>query len=163
MAEMVSLPLPFCHAVYQDRLRKDVKKIIAVATVPFLSLISFQRCLSSAGLSGTRELPLPPSLRLSLPSGCCHGRGRRHMGSSNGKTPQLVRTVNTDLCCERRCSDIPSLGAPFLLVVRRDPPVPSYTDQSRVHWLSLQHSLHDRWRQKRLAADTIHYSFTDSR
>ncbi len=36
-------PLPFCQAVYQDRLRNDVKKTIAVATVPCLSLISFQR------------------------------------------------------------------------------------------------------------------------
>lgn len=61
-----NVPFPFCHAVYQERLRKDVKKIIAVATVPFLSLISFQRCLSSAELSGTPELPLPPSLRVSL-------------------------------------------------------------------------------------------------
>ncbi|KAK5611299.1 hypothetical protein CRENBAI_018818, partial [Crenichthys baileyi] len=44
-----------------DRLRKDVKKINAVATVPFLSLISFQRCLFSAECRGNPELPLPPS------------------------------------------------------------------------------------------------------
>lgn len=40
-------PFPFCQAVYQDRLRKEVKKMRTVATVPFLSLISFQRLSSS--------------------------------------------------------------------------------------------------------------------
>lgn len=40
--------------MYQDRLRKDVKKMIAVATVPFLSLISFQRRLSSPLLGSAR-------------------------------------------------------------------------------------------------------------
>lgn len=64
---VLSLPLPFCQAVYQDRLRKDVKKMIAVATVPFLSLISFQRCLSSAECRGPRSCRwLPPSVSLRL-------------------------------------------------------------------------------------------------
>lgn len=36
------LPFPFCHAVYQDKLRKVVMKTNTVATVPFRSLISFQ-------------------------------------------------------------------------------------------------------------------------
>lgn len=34
------LPFPFCQAVYQDRLRKEVRNTNAVATVPFRSLIS---------------------------------------------------------------------------------------------------------------------------
>lgn len=50
-------PFPFCQAVYQDRLRKEVKKMRAVATVPFLSLISFQR-LSAA--------PVAPRLHSAL-------------------------------------------------------------------------------------------------
>lgn len=43
------LPFPFCHAVYQDKLRKVVMKTNTVATVPFRSLISFQHytCLCS--------------------------------------------------------------------------------------------------------------------
>lgn len=46
------LPFPFCQAVYQDRLRNEVKKMRAVATVPFLSLISFQRlCAAAAALA----------------------------------------------------------------------------------------------------------------
>lgn len=36
------LPFPFCHAVYQDKLRKVVMKTNTVATVPFRSLISLQ-------------------------------------------------------------------------------------------------------------------------
>lgn len=107
LTELFSLPLPFCHAVYQDKLRKDVKKIIAVATVPFLSLISFQRCLSSAECRGPRSCRcLPPSL-LSLPSGCWDGCGRRHMGASVGekkKTALVNRTVNTDFCAGREGS-----------------------------------------------------------
>ncbi|GAA6103812.1 uncharacterized [Tachysurus ichikawai] len=35
-------------AVYHERLRKEVKKMRAVATVPFLSLISFQRLSAAA-------------------------------------------------------------------------------------------------------------------
>ena len=42
-----SLPFPFCQAVYQDRLRNDVKKIIAVATVPFLKSDSTDRFSAS--------------------------------------------------------------------------------------------------------------------
>lgn len=67
LRDMLNLPLPFCHAVYQDRLRKDVKKIIAVATVPFLSLISFQRCLFSAECRGPQSYRcLPPAFSLCL-------------------------------------------------------------------------------------------------
>lgn len=63
----ISFSLPFCHAVYQERLRKDVKKMSAVATVPFLSLISFQRCLSSAECRGPRSCRcLPPNVSLCL-------------------------------------------------------------------------------------------------
>lgn len=63
-----ALPLPFCHAVYQDRLRKDVKKMIAVATVPFLSLISFQRCLfPRLGVAGA------PGAALTSLARCLHG------------------------------------------------------------------------------------------
>lgn len=85
-----ALPLPFCHAVYQDRLRKDVKKMIAVATVPFLSLISFQRCLfprlgfaGAPGAAVTSLRPPPPSrclllLLLRRPlTWASEGRGRR--------------------------------------------------------------------------------------
>lgn len=61
--ELIS-PLPFCQAVYQDRLRNDVKKIIAVATVPFLSLISFQR------------LPVQLPLVLLVPA-CTRASGER--------------------------------------------------------------------------------------
>lgn len=63
-----ALPLPFCHAVYQDRLRKDVKKMIAVATVPFLSLISFQRCLfPRLGVAGA------PGAAVTSHARCLHG------------------------------------------------------------------------------------------
>lgn len=63
-----ALPLPFCHAVYQDRLRKDVKKMIAVATVPFLSLISFQRCLfPRLGVAGA------PGAAVTSLARCLHG------------------------------------------------------------------------------------------
>lgn len=36
-----SLPFPFCHVVYQDRVRNEVTNANTVATVPFRSLISF--------------------------------------------------------------------------------------------------------------------------
>ncbi|KAG7220955.1 hypothetical protein INR49_010204 [Caranx melampygus] len=103
------VPLPFCHAVYQDRLRKDVKKMIAVATVPFLSLISFQRCLSSARVSGTPELPLPPSLRQSdVDTGVGAGIWRRQMVKK--RNAPVNRTTGTELCAgEWRgagCSDV---------------------------------------------------------
>lgn len=83
-----ALPLPFCHAVYQDRLRKDVKKMIAVATVPFLSLISFQRLpLPSAGCRGSSGSCR--YLARSLPSRCCRccwgGCWRRHTWASEGR------------------------------------------------------------------------------
>lgn len=103
---MFDLPLPFCHAVYQDRLRKDVKKIIAVATVPFLSLISFQRCLSSAECRGPRSCRcLPPSVSLRLQdvdTGVGAGIWGRQMVKQNKKNPTPVnRTVSTDLCAGR--------------------------------------------------------------
>ncbi len=94
MTGLSSLPLPFCHAVYQDRLRKDVKKIIAVATVPFLSLISLQRCLSSAECRGPRSCRcLPPSSR------CLWGRSDgcrcRHTGASDGLKNALANKPRT--------------------------------------------------------------------
>lgn len=60
-------PLPFCQAVYQDRLRNDVKNTIAVATVPCLSLISFQRL----------PVQLPPVL---LIQACISASGERTGG-----------------------------------------------------------------------------------
>ena len=39
--EMFSLPFPFCHVVYQDKVRNEVINAKTVATVPFRSLISF--------------------------------------------------------------------------------------------------------------------------
>lgn len=39
--EIFSLPFPFCHVVYQDKVRNEVINAKRVATVPFRSLISF--------------------------------------------------------------------------------------------------------------------------
>lgn len=39
--ETFSLPFPFCHVVYQDKVRNEVINAKTVATVPFRSLISF--------------------------------------------------------------------------------------------------------------------------
>lgn len=97
-----ALPLPFCHAVYQDRLRKDVKKMIAVATVPFLSLISFQRCLfPRLGVAGA------PGAAVTSLARCLHGaaaaagagvgvdiRGRQRdaEGGRRGRNKTLLNT-----------------------------------------------------------------------
>lgn len=111
--------MPFCHAVYQERLRKEVKKMMAVATVPFLSLISFQRRLSSARLSvETPQLSLPPfSLCLQgVDAGVRADIWGRHTLGSYGL---LNRSVNTDLGGGRgEGSDVPSLGAPFVVDIR---------------------------------------------
>lgn len=159
-----SLPLPFCHAVYQDRLRKDVKKMIAVATVPFLSLISFQRCLSSAECSGRPpELPLRPSAR------CLHGaetgvgagirRRQTVMGGVDKINKSLLnRSVNTDLCAgsEKRLavgggSARTSQQQSRCVFPRRcsgrfspAPPEPLYGDRSRVSCLPRRERLHGR-------------------
>lgn len=118
---MSNLPLPFCHAVYQERLRKDVKKISAVATVPFLSLISFQRCLSSAECRGPRSchcLPPSVSLSLSLASGCGDGRRHGHRVLQPVKTLRLTGRVNTDFSARKQGRCCSPVGASSLFVVR---------------------------------------------
>lgn len=46
-SETVFLPLPFCHVVYQDKVRKEVTNAKAVVTIPFRSLISFHHHIRS--------------------------------------------------------------------------------------------------------------------
>lgn len=122
-AEHFSLPLPFCQAVYQDKLRKDVKKIIAVATVPFLSLISFQRCLSSAEYRGPRSCRcLPPSFICLQGVETVVGAGiwGRHTVKKKQKTALVTRTVNSFMRWEREVlGRTLSLGASFLVAARR--------------------------------------------
>jgi len=132
--DVVDLPLPFCHAVYQDRLRKDVKKIIAVATVPFLSLISFQRSLSSAECRGPRSgRCLPPSFSRCL-RGVEAGVKRRHTVASKRCKNRSERHGPLRLGGE--CSDVPSVSSrrwDWLLLYR--PPA----TRSRVNCLPWQH------------------------
>lgn len=55
LLEIFSLPFPFCHVVYQDKVRNEVINAKAVATVPFRSLISFHHHSGSYVYSNNQD------------------------------------------------------------------------------------------------------------
>ena len=109
-------------------------------------------------VSGTPELPLPPSLRSSLclqgvETGVGAGIRRRQKVRNRRIKEEKPRCrypecVYADLWAGRGVLECTlSLGASFLVVGRRAelaPPVPSYSDQSRVNCLPGRDSLHGR-------------------
>lgn len=96
------LPFPFCQAVYQDRLRKEVINTNAVATVPFRSLISLhhhtgsvvptltlknlniQVCLCTAGNTSTVLPHLAPGKTFSSSVYAQHNDVLSHLLTSPG-------------------------------------------------------------------------------
>lgn len=71
-------------------------------------------------VSGTPELPLPPSLRLSLSlaSGCGDGRRHGHRVLQPVKTLRLTGRVNTDFSARKQGRCCSPVGASSLFVVR---------------------------------------------